>query len=240
VEKSKNPGLTLSDPAVDRALAAYESAVSSLNGLLADLLKISRDRDAYWQYRLDKESDTRKMWEDSMARIVQEHEELQSKIGESEDRRKRTKKALKEVLENASAANSRRMSHVRIDDAVKIVEDAVDDSHPKDDVEAEGERIHVPSSKRQSMTEYADLAESESDEDEFYDAIDAGEIEVKELATSENVAEKPPVDDVVAYLRASKHSQIIPSFKGYDDPPRQKLNMEVDNRPKISLWVSYQ
>ncbi|KAL1963245.1 hypothetical protein VTN77DRAFT_8570 [Rasamsonia byssochlamydoides] len=253
-EKSKNPDLPISDPAVDRALAAYDSAVSSLNGLLADLLKISRDRDAYWQYRLDKEVDTRKMWEESMARIVQEHEELQTKISESEDKRKRTKKALKEVLESASANNSRplsrKLSHAQINDAIESPENTADgtagdepseasqDGLPAQQLEANRPNTGVrsSSSRRQSISEYADLAESESDDEEFYDAIDSGEIEVKELATSEVTTEKPSLDDANADLRAAKYSEIIPSFKGYEDPPRQKLKLEVDNRPKVSLW----
>jgi hypothetical protein len=232
-EKSKNPSLTVSDPAVDRALSAYHSAVSSLNGLLADLLKISRDRDAYWQYRLDKEADTRKMWEDSMARIVQEHEELQNKIGESEDKRKRTKKALKEVLENTPAANSRPTSNLQMADAAAIAEDAEEDGLPEEDVKA------ALSTRRQSTVAYVDLAEFESDEDEFYDAIDAGGIEVEELIDAENLVEKPAVNDEVADLRTAKHKEIISSSKGYEDPPRQRLKMEIDDRPKISLWVSH-
>jgi hypothetical protein len=255
-EKSKSPDLAISDPAVDRALAAYESAVSSLNGLLADLLKISRDRDAYWQYRLDKEADTRKMWEESMARIVREHEELQAKIGESEEKRKRTKRALKEVLENASAGNSRplsrRLSHVQIDETIESLKNTVDDAAGEDvgkvskarlpAQQLESSRLHentASSLKGHDISEYAaQLAESESDDEEFYDAIDSGEIAVEELATSEIFAEKPSLDDVNADLRSAKQSEIVPSFTGYEEPPRDKLKLEVDNRPRISLWVS--
>ena len=67
-ESSKDQAAPISDPTVKQALSTYESAVASLQGLVGDLLKISRDRDAYWQYRLDREADVRRLWEDSMVR----------------------------------------------------------------------------------------------------------------------------------------------------------------------------
>lgn len=67
-ESSKDQAISVSDPTVKQALSTYESAVASLQGLVNDLLKISRDRDAYWQYRLDRETDVRRLWEDSMVR----------------------------------------------------------------------------------------------------------------------------------------------------------------------------
>ena len=67
-ESAKDGAASISDPTVKQALSTYESAVASLQGLVGDLLKISRDRDAYWQYRLDREADVRRLWEDSMVR----------------------------------------------------------------------------------------------------------------------------------------------------------------------------
>ena len=67
-ESSKGQAVSISDPTVKQALSTYESSVASLQGLVGDLLKISRDRDAYWQYRLDREADVRRLWEDSMVR----------------------------------------------------------------------------------------------------------------------------------------------------------------------------
>lgn len=70
-ESSKDQAVSISDPTVKQALSTYESAVASVQGLVGDLLKISRDRDAYWQYRLDREADVRRLWEDSMVRTNQ-------------------------------------------------------------------------------------------------------------------------------------------------------------------------
>jgi len=241
-EKLKSPGMVISDPTIDQALSAYEAAVSSLNGLVVDLLKISRDRDAFWQYRLDREADARKMWEDSMAKVAKEHEELQNKIGESEDKRKRTKRALKEALETASAASSRPGSRGPSQDGLQIAQ-----ALEKVQISREGRAslrrrsmMTQDSNRRKSViVQFTDLSDSESgDDEEFFDAVDAGEVEVVEdlPLTSPGL---PPTEDV-SYIdaREEKEAELTVSYKGYEDPVRKKLKLDADNRPKISLWVS--
>ncbi|GFF53658.1 putative oxysterol binding protein [Aspergillus lentulus] len=246
-EKSKDPNVPISDPTVGQALVAYEAAVSSLQGLVQNLLKISRDRDSYWQYRLNREAYLRKMWEESMARIAQEHEELQSKMGESEEKRRRTKRALKEALEGVSARTSRRGSK-----APSRIQVSGEDSRVGGD-EAE-EQIAQPVEyvteneenesgkslrrKRSALSRISSLYDSGSDDDdEFFDAIDAGEIEVEDMTTSKVMEEEKEMPELESTeLRAVKRNEIVPSFKGYEEPVRTRLKLDNDNRPKISLW----
>lgn len=249
-EKTKNPELTVSDPVIDQALSTYESAVGSLNDLLANLMKISRDRDAYWQYRLDKESDTRKMWEESMARIVQEHEELQLKVGESEEKRRRTKKALKEVLENTAGADAGRVpfgnhidhnDHIEENETFEEAEVEVLDNSTRQASASEIKQVRIDETvtKCQTFSEYADLAESDSDDDaEFFDAIDNEDVEVGAVLSTEKLVESEICDKEAADLRSAKLAAIEPAYKGYEDPVRTRLKMDKDDRPKISLWVS--
>jgi oxysterol-binding protein 1 len=229
VEKSKNPNLVISEPEIDQALAAYESAVNSLNGLFADLLKISRDRDSYWQFRLDREVDAHKMWEESMARIVQEHEELETKIGESEDKRKQTKRALRKFLGNVTAPT----------DAVEASEDMTHDSATKNAIYVgHSQKTEEVPLKQPDICRLSNLSDSDSDDEEFFDAIDAGVVLVEELASPKSHPEENSPSDGTADLRTEKYSLIVPSFQGYENPPRDKLKMEADDRPKISLWAS--
>ncbi|WEW59887.1 hypothetical protein PRK78_005368 [Emydomyces testavorans] len=226
-EKDKTPATPISDPSISQALSTYEGAVSNLNSLVLDLLKISRDRDAYWQYRLEREADTRKMWEDSMARIAKEHEELQNRMGESEDKRKRTRKALKEALENASAATRLGPSHVQISDAVEVVKELTLD---KELIQTKPPG-HEISRRKSILEEISALSEIESEEDEeFFDAIDAGEVEIVIPSRPEEI----PIAEFD--IRALKQLEIKPSFIGYEEPLRTRLKMDYDNRPKISLW----
>jgi hypothetical protein len=241
-ERAKNPEMSISDPAVEQALGAYEAAVSSLKGLVQNLLKISRDRDSYWQYRLHREEYLRQMWEESMARVAQEHEELQSRMGESEEKRKRTKKALKEALENATAS-SRSMSgppsRMPMDGSatlessqpqIRELESTTGDEEP-----SQAPIMPTLNRKPSVLSRISSLYDSESDGDEFFDAIDAGEIEVEEFKESEEVEEP---QDESAQARANKLAVVKASFKGYEEPVRERLKMDNDDRPKISLWVS--
>lgn len=242
-EKSKNPEMTIADPALEQALGAYEAAVSSLKGLVQNLLKISRDRDSYWQSRLSREEAIRQMWEESMARVAREHEELQSKMGESEEKRKRTKRALKEALESATGS-SRSIAgvtpHLATDNQnleASQTEAGVTETINEADQPAQ-QLSTIPALSRNPSTysKLSSLCGSESDGEEFFDAIDAGEIEVEDLNAEKDNMEQPK--DESAELRAVKSTIIAPSFKGYEDPIRERLKMDADDRPKISLWVS--
>jgi hypothetical protein len=243
-EKSKNPDMTITDPALEQALGAYEAAVSSLKGLVQNLLKISRDRDSYWQSRLSREESIRQMWEESMARVAREHEELQSKMGESEEKRKRTKRALKEALESATGS-SRSVaglpSRLPVENQTPEAnqnEVAVAETNEAADQPAQAP-LAKPALSRDASTysKLSSLYDSESDGEEFFDAIDAGEIEIEDFnKVDENKMETP--QDESAELRAVKSTVIAPSFKGYEAPVRERLKMDADDRPKISLWVS--
>lgn len=243
-EVTRSPQMTISDPTITSALSTYGAAVSNLHGLVISLLQISRDRDAYWQYRLDREADTRKMWEDSMARVAQEHEELQKSIGESEAKRKRTKRALKEALEGAeaSAASSRPISRGTSQDHAHIAE-----TLEKIELSKEGRTSlrqksagsrETGARRKSVLVQYTNISDSESsDDEEFFDAVDAGEVEVVSIQSPPPPA-TPPVEDPSSLgAREKKQAEISTSYHGYDDSVRMRLRMDADDRPKISLWV---
>ncbi|KAF1854787.1 hypothetical protein Lal_00008475 [Lupinus albus] len=238
-ELNQNPNTPLSDNSVTQALGTYDAAIRSLSTLVADLLRISKDRDAYWQYRLDREANMRRMWEESMAQVAREQEVLEARVGEAEKRRKATKRALREVIESGIP--------VGVEEAMPRVEDTIVEKELSDDREKEDEEgkfedaatklSPVPpksptmKSVRRKPTIIVDLSESESEEeDEFFDAVDAGQVEVSELPAEEV---KPKSQDIVV----SGGLDISSSFKGYENGIRTRLKMDADDRPKISLWV---
>ncbi|RAH83972.1 hypothetical protein BO86DRAFT_387427 [Aspergillus japonicus CBS 114.51] len=243
-EQSRSPSTTLSDPAVEQALVAYGAAVSSLQGLVQNLLKISRDRDAYWQYRLNREAYLRKMWEESMAKIAHEHEELQSRMGESEEKRRRTKRALREALESATTGHvdGKAPSHAQTirdnSDVAKVETQTYDvvDEDSRITEKGSGQSLNHKQSTLSQISNLCDSGSDDDDDDQFFDAIDSGEIEVEDLTfvpTDDDGRESP---DQGSELRAIKRNEIIPSFTGYDESVRERLKMDYDNRPKISLW----
>ncbi len=231
-EQAQNPAASIADPVVREALVTYDDSIRSLKGLLGDLVKISKDRDDDWQRRLDHEADLRCMWEDSMAQVAREQEVLEARVGESEEKRKRTKRVLREVMESTSRPGSR--SSMQIDDEANETA-AVDDS---------GDSLRRTSTTRSSirrkslLAEITSLSDSDSEDDEeFFDAVDAGDIAVAPMSpASPGLQKQPPTEG--AQLVVAGGTDITQSFHGYENGIRNRLKMDADDRPKISLWVS--
>ncbi|KAF2749664.1 oxysterol binding protein 1 [Sporormia fimetaria CBS 119925] len=234
-EREKNPTRQISDPLMAQALSSYEGAIGNLKGLIGDLLRISKDRDAYWQYRLEREGNVRRMWEESMAKVAREHEELENKLGEAELKRKRTKRALREALGELKTEDDRQ--HPPEDEFADAEEDAVPSSAKP---ESRRSSYVSPDSRRAShglrrkatfADIVADISDSGSEDDEeFFDAVGAGEVEVAQMP--EPSTDKSAED----LLYDSRYQEIKTAFKGYEDGPRKRLALDADNRPKLSLW----
>ena len=224
-EAAKNPSLTLSDPKTSQTLATYDAAIRSLGGLIGDLLRISKDRDAYWQYRLDRESDMRRMWEESMAQVAREQEVLEARVGEAEEKKKAAKRILREAIGTGM-----------LDESPATPSPAVQTA------EADEDEVFGPKSPAKSITrretvrtQVAEMSDMESDgEEEFFDAIDAGEVEVGTMPPSDALAS--PLREEPVKVESSV--DISSSFKGYENGIRTRLKIDADDRPKISLWVS--
>ena len=103
-----------------------------------------------------------------------------------------------------------------------------------------------PRRRKSTITDLTNISDSDSDEDEeFFDAVDAGEVEVVDVMPPSSPP--PLLEDHMTDqkpfrygdLREQKLADIKVSFKGYEDPIRKRFKMEADNRPKISLWASH-
>jgi len=236
-EKSRNPTLQIADPTMLQALASYDSAIGNLKGLIGDLLRISRDRDAYWQYRLDREANVRRMWEESMAKVAREQEELENRIGESEEKRKRTKRALREAIEDLEHSGSGPGPSVK-DDEDEFVE-AAQDPNQQPLIPRKASFPNRSVKRKATIADIAaDMSDSESEDDEeFFDAVGAGEVEVIELPQESTDRKESIQPSSSEDLFEKKHAEVSTGFVGYEDGPRKKLAMDADDRPKISLWV---
>ncbi|KAI1755667.1 oxysterol-binding protein [Xylaria castorea] len=218
-EANRNPTLSLVDPKAAQALATYDSALKSLKGLMGDLLRISKDRDAHWQYRLDQEIEMRRMWEQSMAKVAAEQEVLEARVGESEMKRKMAKRALREVMEE-SRPTSRSSLH-----------EEVADTH--EEVLRDGQKPPIAvSRKTTALSKLLDISEdSESEQEEFFDAVDAGEVDVEPMPPSEVMPLSGSGQDIVV-----SGADISSAYKGYENGVRTRLKLDEDNRPRVGLW----
>ncbi|MCJ1436606.1 hypothetical protein MMC27_005986 [Xylographa pallens] len=237
-DQSKHkPETTMADETILQAIDTYESAVKSLQSMIGDLLRIARDRDAYWKYRLDREADMRRLWEESMTKVAKEQEQLESRIGESEEKRKRTKRVLRDVLDGGVDSESPRES-----ETFPSYDDEKGEPAPQEDpASTRRKSLGVRGLRRKStIAAFTDLSDSDSDADEeFFDAVGAGEVEV-----STSMPLSPGGESLTSTMEMSnqgndrdkKASEVATSFRGYEEPVRKRLKMEADDRPKISLW----
>ncbi|KAI9732021.1 MAG: hypothetical protein M1818_007616 [Claussenomyces sp. TS43310] len=231
-ERVKDPTLPLSDPSFVQAISAFDGSIRSLKGLLGDLMRISKDRDMYWQRRLDREADMRQMWEDSMAKIAREQEVLEARVGEAEEKRKKAKRVLREVIEATSQPGSG--DELDGDPFEEALEGITLDGG---DLNFRRRKSTLGSLRRKSiLAEMPGLSDSESEVDEeFFDAVDAGEVKAvampssieDEIETSEGQGKE---------IVSAEGLDISSSFHGYEDGIRKRLRMDADDRPKISLW----
>ncbi len=265
-EATRNPALTLSDAKTSAALSTYDAAIRSLTGLIGDLMRISRDRDAFWQYRLDREVEMRRMWEESMAQVAREQEALEARVGQAEEKKKSAKRILKEVIDSgmlddrpASSAASPHIVSPSLNSSAYFNKGVVGtESAAEPEVGGDTSAPSINMTRRMTVIEQvaaAGLSDSESDDEEFFDAVDAGEVPVMSALPSEATAgtkQKPSgVEETEeeggeaekggvagAELVVSSGMDISKSFKGYENGIRSRLKIDADNRPKLSLWVS--
>jgi ankyrin repeat protein len=233
-EQSRNPTLIISDASIVQAVSTYDGSIRSLKGLLGDLLRISKDRDSYWQHRLDREADMRRMWEDSMAQVAREQEVLEARVGESEQKRKQTKRALREVLESTSRPDSRaEPDDNKVAEAIESIPLAGDGTALRRKSTA-----HSSLRRKSIVAEMTNISDSDSENDEeFFDAVDAGEVEVQPLPPAIPVKSTEVIEEKSQELVLAEGGDLTSSFCGYEDGIRKRLKMDADDRPKISLWV---
>ncbi|KAI9791396.1 MAG: hypothetical protein M1816_003963 [Peltula sp. TS41687] len=221
-ERLKSPETPISHPSIIQAMASYEAAVQNLKGLVNDLVQVSKDRESYWQFQLEREADMRRLWEESMTQIAKDQEVLEERFEESEEKRKRTRKALREVL---GTTTDPALDDVDTGEGNSALNEQVKDASNPDEPD------HIQKIRR-AATQYVDLSDTESAEDEeFFDAIDSGEVEVvndMHRPRRRTSADKGP--------RGDKAAAVEQSYKGYEDRVRTHLNLDADNRPKTSLW----
>ncbi|KAI1505921.1 oxysterol-binding protein [Biscogniauxia marginata] len=223
-EAHKSPSMSLADPRVSQALATYDSAIKSLKGLMGDLLRISKDRDAHWQYRLDQETEMRQMWEESMAKVAAEQEILEARVGEAEHKRKITKRALREIMEGSAESRPISSDGATLFETTTALEEDV----------IEGKKS--PSAKSMTrrptaLSHVVDISDdSESEQEEFFDAVDAGEVDVEPMPPSDIVSAQGGQGIIIDGLDVSS------AFKGYENGVRTRLKLDEDNRPRIGLW----
>ncbi|KAK9237344.1 Oxysterol-binding protein-domain-containing protein [Lipomyces kononenkoae] len=215
--------LASTHPRVEAVLACYDTSLKSLKNLLDELLRQTADRETYFKQRAEQEAELRRVWEENMQKMAEENDVIEEHLHDAVEEKKLARKALREVL--SSNHSEPTTPGLQVSGASSPV----------------GEYDRRPSIRAALTTTKLSSVLTEDEDDVFFDAIDnetamaeaRGE-PIKLMAYVEEEIEKELFNE----LQLKKQEEIINdgSFHGYDDPPRTRMNLDEDDRPKISLW----
>ncbi len=85
------------DARMQVAIESFKSSVTSLRGVLTQLMSMAGDRERYFIAAIEREQDMRRLWEDNMHALAQDQDDMERKVYEANVERRTTKKALKEA-----------------------------------------------------------------------------------------------------------------------------------------------
>ncbi|KAK9450282.1 Oxysterol-binding protein-domain-containing protein [Limtongia smithiae] len=207
-------------PKVDAALGCYDTSLTSIKNLLGDLMRQTAEREAYFKHRAESEAELRRIWEDNLQKLAEENDTIEEHLHDAVEEKKIARKALREVLSSTEPSSPALPTPVTITGGV-AVSPALSPALSK---------VALSDARLTSVL-------TEEEDDVFFDAIDnetavaeaRGEV-LKPTETKEEVE--------MTELQVKKRDQLVAdgSFHGYEDPPRSRLRLDEDDRPKISLW----
>ncbi|CAG8537472.1 33448_t:CDS:2 [Racocetra persica] len=199
----------------------FSQSLRTLHNLVDDVLRMTEERDVYWNRKLEKELEAKRLWEESMRLLAMEKSEMekliQQNVQEQKMRKKQLKAALAESHLNSPSSPSRMSSSDIFDASFKVADDS---SNLPDTY---GQRVSM-----EQATSILSMLAEDYDNDEFYDALDNND-ETQEVVKLD--------DSEIITLNNSTTSYISSSYCGYPEFIREKLPIDESSRPEVSLWA---
>ncbi|KWU44499.1 hypothetical protein RHOSPDRAFT_18065, partial [Rhodotorula sp. JG-1b] len=216
---------------------ALRRSLASLETILDDYIDVVDQREGYFQRRYEKEVEAKRQWEESMKEVAAQHAALELELQRVARDNTRRKRALQEVRANfgaispALSATTGSLSPTRIRTRAGTI---VQPRGP-----AELEQIVQEALKHDDGAE----TEDSDDDDEFFEAIEAGELPIDEDA-GEPVTAIDHAETTTAPHAPKRTAPAAEFVKKFDPAPyagyehhRTTLPITSDNRPSVSLWA---
>lgn len=218
----------------------YTVALNTLNNiknLLEQFDGAAQQREANLIKKIERQQEVNKLWESSIRQLENEIQKHEQTLAQYEGK----KYKLRKLLESKGISSPQ----VNAELASGVIQNASSLGKPKGSTESKSEDTEI-------LNEFFRDSDDEFfDADDFDDAEDDAPVKEQEEkkglenVTSESdtvVAEEPKIIDSAqkgstdAQVAKEKVIQEEGSFLGYELPPRKKLAMDKDNRPKVGLW----
>ncbi|CAG8465349.1 2332_t:CDS:2 [Ambispora gerdemannii] len=210
---------------------AFKKSHGPLQVLVDDVVRMSEDRDAYWQKKLEKELEAKRLWEESMRGFAIEQAQMEEVILENVKEHKRLKKLSKlhDAQHMVLPPSSNSPAEVKPDFAERSMLLPIQTDNPDlenlpiiDGVPQIEETTRKHSSTTSLTTEFY------GSDDEFFDAMD-GNVEVEEVVMEQSPTELTEDGGLQPYVASA--------YSGYPEHVRTRLPLDQKSlRPDVSLW----
>ena len=191
----------------------FEKSLNELHIFVEDVIHMSEERDSYWQRKVGNELEAKRLWEESMRALTIEQVQMEQVIQDNILEQRRKKRQLRAMYSGRSASPI--SPHAEMPNIA-------DRGSQSDLVMNE-----IPESIDVVQTEL----EMYDSEDEFFDATDAENEELAEVARA--LITTTLTTDEFGILQP----YIAPSYAGYPPKIRERLPLDQKSlRPEVSLW----
>lgn len=212
---------------------ALKQSLKRLNTMLDEYSDQVTEREKWYLRRFERETQTRKLWEDSMKQVAVQHEELEHELHKETLKGTRRKKELKEArleLMNSPAKTNASTTLLFSNDQeagsgsppaqLPSPSTAINPTSPT------SAGLQTPTRAR--TMDFVSVSDDE-DDDEFFEAVESGALPVKVDTPIQSPNDRP----WPAHFDVDKAK--LESMAGYRTL-RTSLPITVDDRPSVSLW----
>lgn len=235
VSLEKNSQATTADE-LQAGLEAIDQGVNHVEEAVRQYSKSVEVREQYLNRRLEQAHTKEDLWAKNLESLQIEHEKIQRDLHRALQKRKEVYRLLKEAAAKEQGPEAADSS-AAVGALTPVIAQALSKGSVTDEEEADDD--------------------DDDEDDEFYDAEDGSEAEAEEDLDAIRPAvvnaqhekhsngeekleslEGELEDSATTEAQKNRLEQfgVEKPFQGYEDPPRKKLDLSADERPKVSLW----
>lgn len=219
----------LSRAALEKGLVALDQAMGMINTLMQQLILQVTERETYFKRKIERDEELQGLWTSTIREMELEKDRIEGHLHRARQQRKQATKALREATGSTIESRSEIVPEV----AVSAPEEHKPAVTP----------VVVPivyHSDEESDEEFFDAEgdEHEGEEDtEVEEPLSKVVRQPSEIVPGGNVLDsEDPTNMTPVQKEVLERLLEDNSFAGYEGGPRKRLDLDDDNRPKISLW----
>jgi oxysterol-binding protein 1 len=225
----------------EETLTSLKASLSQAQLMFGEYVEMVNEREAWFRARIRREHEKAGIWEESLQKVVQEGEELEEELKKTlrlnKEHRRRSKVFNEPDADATLQQRTKSLTFMTNESPVAPALAPVEENVPSIMVSAEvpeartGKAVEALVNQGLSPQAFVRPPEgsvaSDSDSDEFFDAIEANAL--PNMVIPESLQSETNAVAGVSWINTA-------NFEGYLHP-RQHLGLSADNRPPVSLWA---